>query len=243
MTDKNREYWENGGDYNEYVCRELEDDRKEKWEMRLKKALPEGERLKILDIGCGPGFFSCLLSLIGHDVYAADRSDDMLKYAALNAKKLNVKPRFFNMDAGKLGFADETFDAVVSRNVTWTFAEPEKTYGELFRKLKKGGRLLIYDANWHLPFYDAALMKKVRENEKRYKEKFGAEMKVYADDTSIFDTLPLSNTVRPKWDADVLKETGFSDVQHTEDVGCEVYAGWERELYSATPMFEIIAVK
>ena len=47
--------------------------------------------MKILDVGCGSGFFSCILSEEGHQVIGIDRLTDMLKYAQLNAEKLKVK--------------------------------------------------------------------------------------------------------------------------------------------------------
>lgn len=41
------------------------------------------------------------------------------------------------MDASHLAFADETFDAVVSRNLTWNLEDPEQAYKEWMRVLKK----------------------------------------------------------------------------------------------------------
>ncbi len=55
-------------------------------------------------------------------------------------------------DFGALPFQDGTFDLVVSRNVTHIIREHLKVYGEWLRVLKPGGVLLIFDANWHLPY-------------------------------------------------------------------------------------------
>ena len=54
-----------------------------------------------------------------------------------------------------IAFADETFDAVVSRNLTWNLEDPEQAYKEWMRVLKKGGILLNYDANWYHHLFDA----------------------------------------------------------------------------------------
>ena len=35
MNDKNREFWEDGADYENYVYSELNDDRKQKWKKRI----------------------------------------------------------------------------------------------------------------------------------------------------------------------------------------------------------------
>ena len=91
--------------------------------------------------------------------------------------------------------------------------------------------------------YHFITMERVRENERKYYEAFGEEFKVYDDDTSIFENLPLSNIVRPKWDIKVLKEIGFKNIETDLNVGKELYSDWELELYSETPLFEICAVK
>ncbi len=81
----------------------------------------------------------------------------MLKYAKGNTDRLGASPEFRIMDAALLDFNDNEFDLIISRNVKWTFREPEKIYRGFYNKLKIGGQLLIYDANWHLPFYMKSL--------------------------------------------------------------------------------------
>ncbi len=61
MVDKNKEFWEDGSFYGEYVLEELNDERKDLWKKHIEKKLYSADRLKILDVGCGPGFFSCIL--------------------------------------------------------------------------------------------------------------------------------------------------------------------------------------
>lgn len=243
MNVQNKEYWENGKPYNDYVINELNDNRKEAWKNRIRSHFTQGCIMNVLDVGCGPGFLSCILSEEGHKVIGIDRSADMLKYACQNADNLGVKPEFLGMDANNLNFDDNTFDLIISRNVTWTFDEPESIYKQFYNKLKKGGKLLIYDANWHIPFYNSELLERVRENEKWYYETYHEEFKVYDDDTSIFENLPLSNVWRPQWDIQALKNIGFTHILYNLDVGKELYTNWEQKLYSVTPLFEISAVK
>ena len=45
---------------------------REMWRSALANHLPEGDCLRILDIGTGPGFFAILLTEMGHQVTAAD---------------------------------------------------------------------------------------------------------------------------------------------------------------------------
>lgn len=243
MSDKNKDFWENGSSYDKYVREELKDFRKDAWKKQISKHLPLGKHLTVLDVGCGPGFFACILAEKGYNVTGIDRSADMLKYADMNAKVLGLSPKFIQMDANKLEFNDNSFDLIISRNVTWTFDEPAKVYEQFYKKLKPDGRLLIYDANWHIPFYYPDMLEKVRENEKRYYERFGEEFKVYDDDAGIFENLPLSNTWRPEWDIKALEEIGFKDINTDKNVGKKLYTDWELELYSLTPLFEISALK
>ena len=51
MNDKNREFWEDGADYENYVYSELNDDRKQKWKKRINLHIKAP--MKILDAGCG----------------------------------------------------------------------------------------------------------------------------------------------------------------------------------------------
>ena len=58
------------------------------------------------------------------------------------------------IDGSKLDFEDNTFDVVISRNLTWNLEHPDVAYREWVRVLKVGGRLLNFDANWYGYLYD-----------------------------------------------------------------------------------------
>ncbi len=102
------------------------------------------DSLKILDIGTGPGFFSMILAEAGYHVTAVDYTPGMLEKAAQNAAKFIGKKKenieFIRMDAQALDFEDESFDVIVSRNLTWNLPHPEMAYKEWLRVLKKGGQ-------------------------------------------------------------------------------------------------------
>ena len=90
---------------------------------QLKKYVKDG--MEILDVGTGTGYFAILLSQIGHQVTGIDLTDAMLKEARDNAALYQVHPTFQQMDAQKLAFLDQSFDVVISRNLTWTLPDPE----------------------------------------------------------------------------------------------------------------------
>ena len=187
-------------------------------------------------------FFSCILSEMGHKVTGIDASEGMLSCARDNAGKLNVTPSFFIMDVNSIEFPDDSFDVVISRNVTWTLEHPGEVYAEFKRLLKPGGKLIIYDANWHMHFFDEVLYKKVKKREEDHFKKYGTEEKISGGDMEYLATAPLTSTMRPQWDIKTLKALDM-DVDVEEDVGRNVYEEWEKELYAESPLFCVCAVK
>ncbi|MBR3050961.1 MAG: class I SAM-dependent methyltransferase, partial [Selenomonadaceae bacterium] len=104
------------------------------WKNIFRKNLPAG-KLKILDVGTGAGFFAAILSKLGHEVIGVDMSTKMLSEAEKNLRELKLSAEFKKMNAQALDFADETFDAVVSRNLTWTLPDVKAAYREWRRVL------------------------------------------------------------------------------------------------------------
>lgn len=243
MNDANKAYWEDGTFYNSYVNEEFSDFRKDAWKKQILSHFPESQKLCVLDTGCGPGFFSCILSEEGHSVTGIDRSSGMLRCAKENARRMGVLPQFINMDISEMNFGVDSFDLIVSRNVTWTLENPEEVYKQFYKSLRPGGKLLIYDANWHLPYFRPELLQKVRDNERWYFETYNEDFKVCDESTGFFYDLPLSNTERPQWDIKALCSLGYTEVSSNISVGETLYTDWEKRLYSATPLFEISARK
>jgi 23S rRNA (guanine745-N1)-methyltransferase len=88
---------------------------------------------KILDLGCGEGYYSTALkqALPASQLYGVDISKSAIKYAA----KANTEIRFSVASAYQLPFADHSFDAIVR------IYAPSKAE-ELARLLAKDGYLL-----------------------------------------------------------------------------------------------------
>ena len=134
-----RSYWNTRADgYSKSVMEEMEDAQKEGtyWKILLDTYLPKGDNPKVLDLGCGPGFFTMLLGQKGCQMTAFDYSDKMLAQAKQNAASVGVTAEFVQGDAQNLPFEDETFDMIVTRNLTWNLEHPEKAYKEWLRVLK-----------------------------------------------------------------------------------------------------------
>ena len=134
LLEQIEDYWTDRAEgYSQVNQEELAGDNRTNWRRELERHFPENrtnETYKILDIGTGPGFFSIILAEAGYQVTAVDYTEAMLEEAKKNAGALARRITYCQMDASHLAFADETFDAVVSRNLTWNLEDPEQAYKE-----------------------------------------------------------------------------------------------------------------
>jgi arsenite methyltransferase len=107
-----------------------------------------GER--ILDVGCGPGFYASeLLDQVGPEgsVVGVDASPQMLAVAAHRCEgRPNVS--FQQADATSLPVEDGGFDRVLSVQVLEYVADVEAALRELHRALRPGGRAVVWDVDW-----------------------------------------------------------------------------------------------
>ena len=166
---------------------------------------------KVLDLGCGPGFFSIPLASADYDIVGIDYSYEMVARATENASRTGVQPVFMRMDAQSMTFADESFDLIVSRDVLWNLEYPEKAYSEILRVLKPGGKALISDGNYYLHLYDPDFS---RPEGKYYSdnkhERFNKDNVDFGIIERLAVDLPLSKVRRPQWDIDTVREMGGS---------------------------------
>lgn len=237
--------WNESADgYNLYIQDELNSFKKDAWtEMILKDE--SKDKMRILDIGTGPGFFSVILSNQGHEVIGIDCTQNMIEAAKRNAKIANVKAEFYVMDSHELKFEDDYFDMIVNRNVTWTLYNPDKAYKEWTRVLKPEGKLMIFDANWQLFYFNEELNNKVKKAEEEYNKMYGKPFESYEKEVpdGFYKSLPLSRKLRPKWDKDKLEELGYRDIKIDTEIIDKVYDEKEMLLYGCTPSFKIVAIK
>jgi arsenite methyltransferase len=107
-----------------------------------------GER--ILDVGCGPGFYAAeLLDQVGPDgsVVGVDASRQMLAVAAHRSEGRRGVA-FSQAEATSLPVDDASFDRAVCVQVLEYVTDVETALRELHRALRPGGRVVIWDVDW-----------------------------------------------------------------------------------------------
>lgn len=104
---------------------------------------------KVLDVGTGPG---TLVRMIAHhfpqfEVYGIDLSENMIDLAHEHARREQLEERVhFNVgDVAHLPYPDASFDLIVSTISMHHWHDLELPLQELYRVLRPGGKLWIYD--------------------------------------------------------------------------------------------------
>lgn len=248
LFEENKKYWTNRtSGYSKVNEKELSSEQKEKWLAAITPHFSgERENIKILDMGTGPGFFAIILAEAGFQVTAVDCTESMIEQAKLNAGDLKSEITWVLSNAEQTGLESETFDAVVSRNLTWNLKSPEKAYEEWLRILKKGGILLNFDANWYQYLYDDEKRKGYELDRKRVEDNCLEDHYTCTDIDAmevIARKLPLSRRLRPQWDMDVLKKLSLTKVDTDLSIWKRVWSEEEKVNYGSTPMFSVLAVK
>lgn len=109
-----------------------------------------GQRLRILDIGCGTGFLSLELAREGHHVTGLDSDEKAVDIAV---RTMNSDP--FTSERGPLEYEctdftswdgpEAGFDLVVSSRTLHHIPQPEKAIGKVHKLLHETGRIVCID--------------------------------------------------------------------------------------------------
>ncbi|CAH8712830.1 methyltransferase domain-containing protein [Paenibacillus thiaminolyticus] len=242
-------YWTSGAaGYNKVVQAQFRSRRTvERWKALLQEGLSEHKPQRILDAGTGPGFFSLLLAEMGHHLTAVDASPGMVDTAARNFKAAGLDIQVYEGDAAHLEREeDESYDAVVSRDVVWTLPDPAGAYNEWFRVLGPGGRLLLFDGNYlyqkqrglRYLLRRAMAWMLILLTERRISTRA-------SHDERALERLPFVQAARPEADIEALEQAGFTiDIVRTD-----YFPGYKQSLqywkygYQTDVRFMIVARK
>ncbi len=105
------------------------------------------ERMKILDLGCGPGLYAELFAREGHEVTGVDFSRSSIDYARMEAGKKELNITYLNQNYLELEVPENHFDLVTliytDLGVLLPF-ERQRLLANIVKALKPGG-MLIFD--------------------------------------------------------------------------------------------------
>lgn len=240
LSSRIENYWsKRAHDFNTVRRNELENEISNRWMAVFHRCLPSNKRLKILDIGTGSGYFAILLSKEGHSVTGIDLTEAMINEAKITARDYSVTPTFIQMDAQSTSFKDNSFDVIVTRNLTWTLPDPQAAYKEWYRIMKKDGILLNFDANY---------ADNIRNHHQ--KDSYISSSDIYGhcgitsdlqkENDTLTLSMPCSIHHRPDWDIELIRQIGFSKYTTDLNLGKEVLK--QHDLADA-PLFLIKAIK
>jgi ubiquinone/menaquinone biosynthesis C-methylase UbiE len=98
---------------------------------------------KVLDVGCGNGYTLSRYALEGAEVHGVDITETGIDLCRKRFELLGLKGHFSVENAERLPFGNATFDCVCSMGVLHHVPHPEIAFEEIFRILKKGGRIIV----------------------------------------------------------------------------------------------------
>lgn len=117
------------------------------WFSWVAARLPLKAGSRVLDAGCGPGWFweSAAAALPERlDLTLSDLSPGMVEEALARCRRLPFAGvAGHQADASALPFADDTFDAVIAMHMLYHVPEPARAIAEMHRVLKPGGVLAV----------------------------------------------------------------------------------------------------
>jgi arsenite methyltransferase len=116
----------------------------------VREALQAGPGDRVLDVGCGPGFYVAeLLEQVGPtgSLTGVDASPQTLELARRRTQGRDNVALHLG-DATDLPVPDGAFDAALSVQVLEYVTDADAALAELHRALRPGGRVVIWDIDW-----------------------------------------------------------------------------------------------
>ena len=109
---------------------------------------------KVLDLGCGYGYYTDYFQNIGADVIGVDGSANMIDIASSRYENCTFEICDITED---LPYENESFDLIFCNQVLMDVESIEKVFSECYRILKPGG--IFYYSIVHPAFYDSEWVK------------------------------------------------------------------------------------
>ena len=174
---------------------------------------------------------------VGHQVHRIDRSISKLLEMRVKEEGLD---EIALMHGWILRYLYEHQDKEIYQK------DIEKAYKSWYKVLRKGGKMINFDANWYLHLFDEEKRREY-ESDRKNVELSGMEDHYTCTDIDSMEDLarqvPLSKIQRPSWDRVVLDKIGFKNIKIDQNIWTKTWNEEEKLNYGSTPMFMIIGEK
>lgn len=152
---------------------------------------------KIIELGCGPGFYSCGLAERFREIsmLGVDRSPSQLTWARekRNARGLN-NCRFQSDNVLELSHADTSFDVLIASRLFTVLPNRRRAVAEMYRVLRPGGRCFIAEPRWafwaSIPLFTMWLLAGLTHFKNGYREPSRARVLSIREMNRLFATQP-----------------------------------------------------
>ena len=110
----------------------------------LKRMIGDVEGKKVLDVGCGEGYFSRFFAKTGAEVTGIDLSDALIKAAVDEEERHPLGVKYFAADAANLNMLkSESFDVAFCYMALLDIRNYEGAISEASRVFKTGGKFVV----------------------------------------------------------------------------------------------------
>jgi len=152
---------------------------------------------KLIELGCGPGFYSCRLAERFRDisVTGVDRSESQLQWARERAAAHGLTNcSFERVNALRLSCPEADFHILIASRLFTILPEPNRAVAQMYRVLKPGGRCFIAEPRhpyWaSMPLYAMWLLAGATRFKNGYREPRKARVFSARAFESLFPTQP-----------------------------------------------------
>jgi arsenite methyltransferase len=152
---------------------------------------------KVIELGCGPGFYSCGLAERFREisVLGVDRSPSQLSWARQKRDALGLNNCSFQSDnVLELSHPNGSFDVLLASRLFTVLPNRRRAVAEMYRVLKPGGRCFIAEPRWafwaSIPLYTMWLLAGLTHFKNGYREPSRARVLSIREMNRLFATQP-----------------------------------------------------
>jgi arsenite methyltransferase len=152
---------------------------------------------RLIELGCGPGFYSCGLAQRFPDisVIGVDRSPSQLSWAREKRNALGLKNcRFQSDNVLELSHPEDSFDVLIASRLFTVLPNRRRAVAEMYRVLRPGGRCFVAEPRWafwaSIPLFMMWLLARLTHFHNGYREPSRARVLSTRQMNRLFATQP-----------------------------------------------------